>query len=45
VKVQRAAGARGEIKVHYKTSDGTARAGIDYTAVEGDLIFSDNVFE
>ena len=27
------------VQVHYKTGDGTAVAGTDYTSVEGDLVF------
>ena len=29
-----------EVRVHYATSDGTAIAGEDYTATEGDLVFA-----
>jgi len=28
-----------EAQVHYATSDGTARANVDYTPAEGDLVF------
>ena len=39
--VQRAGGARGAVSVRFYTSDGTARAGADYTAKTGTLVWGD----
>lgn len=35
----RTGGGAGDITVHYQTHDGTAQAGLDYTATSGDLTF------
>ncbi|MGH7136469.1 MAG: Calx-beta domain-containing protein, partial [Pirellulales bacterium] len=40
ITVGRSGGAQGEAQVDYATSDGTATAGADYTAVSGTLSFS-----
>ena len=40
VTVQRAGGATGVASVHFATADGTAYAGLDYTAVSTDLVFA-----
>lgn len=45
LKVTRYSGARGRVSVPYKTEDGTAKAGKDYDAVEGELIFENNETE
>jgi hypothetical protein len=37
VAVERSGGERGAVSVHYQTSDGSARAGEDYTAAAGTL--------
>uniref|UniRef100_A0AAG5CWT8 Calx-beta domain-containing protein n=2 Tax=Anopheles atroparvus TaxID=41427 RepID=A0AAG5CWT8_ANOAO len=42
VKVQRYSGARGKVRVPYWTEDGTAKAGKDYEANSGELIFENN---
>jgi len=39
--VERVGGSRGEASVTYGTTDGTARAGTDYTAATGTLTFRD----
>ncbi len=39
VTVTRTLSTAVEAQVHYETSDGTARAGVDYTPAEGDLVF------
>lgn len=39
IKVVRSSGARGTVKIPFKTIDGTAKAGKDYEAAEGNLIF------
>ena len=41
--VTRAGGSFGEVSVDYTTSDGSATAGSDYTAVSGTLAFADGV--
>ena len=43
VTVVRPSGTEGQVTVAYATSDGTARAGIDYTATSGTLTFADGV--
>jgi Calx-beta domain-containing protein len=40
VRVERSGGESGAVTVHYATSDGTAAAGQDYTAVSGTLSWS-----
>lgn len=45
IKVNRSSGARGCIAVPYKTYDVTSKEGKDYKAVEGELIFENDVFE
>jgi hypothetical protein len=40
VTVTRTGGTQGAVSVHYATSDGTARAGTDYTAAMGTLSFA-----
>jgi len=45
VKVQRTCGARGKVKVPYKTVDATALAGKDYIAKEDTLVFYNNEIE
>jgi solute carrier family 8 (sodium/calcium exchanger) len=44
-KVQRTCGARGKVKVPYKTVDATALAGKDYIAKEDVLVFYNNEIE
>jgi len=41
VTVVRSIGTRGEVRVNYATSDGSAIAGTDYGAVSGTLVFAD----
>lgn len=45
LKVTRYSGARGRVSLPYHTEDGTAKAGKDYEAVEGELIFENNETE
>ncbi|XP_071540157.1 sodium/calcium exchanger 1 isoform X3 [Panulirus ornatus] len=45
LKVVRWSGARGRVALPYKTEDGTAKAGKDYEAAEGELIFENNETE
>ncbi|XP_047737277.1 sodium/calcium exchanger 1 [Hyalella azteca] len=45
LKITRYSGARGRVSVPYHTEDGTAKAGKDYEAVEGELIFENNETE
>jgi solute carrier family 8 (sodium/calcium exchanger) len=45
LKVQRYSGARGKVSLPFWTEDGTAKAGKDYDAVEGELIFENNEIE
>lgn len=45
VKVTRTSGARGKVKVPFKTVDGTAKGGQDYEKKEGVLIFYNNEVE
>ncbi|XP_059087403.1 sodium/calcium exchanger 3-like isoform X2 [Tigriopus californicus] len=40
LKVDRISGARGKVGIPYTTEEGTAKAGKDYTHVEGELIFA-----
>ncbi|KAL5284091.1 SLC8A3 family protein [Megaselia abdita] len=42
LKVQRFSGARGKVAIQYWTEDGTAKAGKDYEAQQGELIFENN---
>ena len=39
ITVQRVGGSKGTVSVQYDTIDGTARAGSDYTAVSGTMVF------
>jgi N-acetylneuraminic acid mutarotase/uncharacterized protein YkwD len=41
ITVSRAGASFGQVTVHYATSDGTAKAGTDYTTTSGDLTFAD----
>jgi hypothetical protein len=41
ITVNRTGNTSGTVAVHFATSDGTAKAGIDYVANEGDLTFGD----
>jgi solute carrier family 8 (sodium/calcium exchanger) len=45
VKVNRTCGARGKVKLPYKTEDGTALSGKDYIGKEDYLIFYNNEIE
>jgi len=45
LKIVRWSGARGRVSVPYKTEDGTAKAGKDYTETEGELVFENNETE
>ncbi|XP_064088795.1 sodium/calcium exchanger 1-like isoform X2 [Macrobrachium nipponense] len=45
LKIVRWSGARGRVSVPYKTEDGTAKAGKDYTEAEGELVFENNETE
>ncbi|XP_052769967.1 sodium/calcium exchanger 1-like isoform X2 [Mya arenaria] len=45
IKVVRSSGARGTVKVPYKTSDGTAKGGKDYEIVDSELIFGNDETE
>ena len=45
IKVQRYSGARGKVIVPYWTEDGTAKAGKDYEAMQGELEFDNNESE
>jgi CSLREA domain-containing protein len=40
IEIDRLDGSRGAVKVNYVTSDGTAKAGSDYTATTGTLTFN-----
>jgi hypothetical protein len=40
IQVSRTLGSTGAVTVHYQTGDGTATAGVDYTAVSGTLTFA-----
>lgn len=42
LKITRYSGARGKVSIPYHTEDGTGKAGKDYEAVEGELIFENN---
>lgn len=41
IKILRTRGARGEVSIPYKTTDGLAKAGRDYVAVDEVLKFQD----
>ena len=41
LRIQRAGGKDGEVKVQYTTKDQQARAGKDYVAIKGELTFAD----
>ncbi len=43
ITVTRSGGSSGAVSVHYATSDGTAKAGSDYTATSGTLQFANGV--
>ena len=45
VKVMRSSGARGRVKIPYKTIDGTAKGDKDFEHVEGELTFDDDETE
>jgi len=45
IKVGRCSGARGKVGVSYSTVEGTAKAGKDFIAKEGQLIFENNETE
>ena len=45
MKVMRVSGARGRVMIPYHTDDGTAKAGKDYEATEGELVFENNETE
>lgn len=45
LKVQRYSGARGQVIVPFWTEDGTAKAGRDYEALQGEIIFDNNESE
>ena len=45
VKVQRISGARGKVAIPYSTEDGTAKEGVHYEAVEGELLYSNEETE
>lgn len=42
LKITRYSGARGKVSIPYHTEDGTGKAGKDFEAVEGELIFENN---
>merc|ERR1711976_799669 len=44
-KVQRISGARGKVAIPYSTEDGTAKEGVHYEAVEGELMYSNEETE
>ncbi len=41
ITVRRVGPGNGSVSVHYATGDGTATAGVDYTAISGDLSWAD----
>src|SRR5207249_3670344 len=43
ITVARNSGSQGTVSVNYATSDGSATAGVSYTAVSGTLTFADGV--
>jgi len=45
VKVQRISGARGKVAIPYSTEDGTAKEGVHYEAVEGELMYTNEETE
>ncbi len=45
IKVMRSSGARGKVRIPYKTIDGTAKTDKDYEGVEGELSFDDDETE
>ncbi|XP_067943645.1 sodium/calcium exchanger 3-like [Watersipora subatra] len=45
VMVQRSSGCRGVVRVEYETKDGTAKAGQDYNATSGVLVFENDEHE
>ena len=45
LRVMRCSGARGRVAVTFTTEDGTAKAGKEYDAIEGELIFENNESE
>merc|ERR1712045_514718 len=45
LKVQRISGARGKVAIPYSTEDGTAKEGVHYEAVEGELMYTNEETE
>ena len=45
IKLMRSSGARGKVKIPYKTIDGTAKGNKDFEPVEGELSFDDDETE
>jgi solute carrier family 8 (sodium/calcium exchanger) len=45
LRVVRCSGARGRVSVSYYTEDGTAKAGKEYEAAQGEVIFENNESE
>ena len=45
LKVARITGTRGTVAIPYTTEDGTAKAGKDYEAIEGEIIFKNEEYE
>merc|ERR1719430_960854 len=45
LKVQRVSGARGKVAIPYNTEDGSAKAGVHFEAVEGELLFENEETE
>merc|ERR1719360_434381 len=45
VKVRRISGARGKVAIPYSTEDGTAKEGVHYEAVEGELMYTNEETE
>lgn len=43
IPVVRTGGTQGQVRVSYRTVDGTAQAGLDFVAVTGELVFADGV--
>lgn len=45
LRIQRTSGCRGQVRIPYKTYDGTAVAGKHYETQEGEIVFEDNQTE